>query len=123
MPRRPLPQIRITALASHASIGQRLQGIGLTSPEWVSALLLLERGDPEMRHGCAEHHARTEYIENDAVAEGRAFFWTGEVVICREDLDQDRAELAGGGADPMAGATVASWEDLCRDHVGCCVGA
>lgn len=46
-----------------------------------------------------------------------------EVVVGGEDLHEDGAELAGAGADAVAGGAVAGGEDLGGDDVCCCVGA
>jgi hypothetical protein len=78
-----------------------------------------------MRHHGAEDHGAAEDDQNGAVALGGGLAGRGRprFVVGAKDLDEDGAELAGGGADAVAQGAVAGWEHFGGDDVGGCVGA
>ncbi|KAF4254807.1 hypothetical protein CNMCM8812_007887 [Aspergillus fumigatus] len=104
---------------------QRLKRLVPPAPQLAFAGgVALDRRDPEMRDGGAEDHARAEDDQDPAVADGGLLAGPGaEVVVRREDLDEDGAELAGAGADAVAGGAVARGEDFGGDDVCGCIGA
>lgn len=62
------PSSSLTALASHATQGHRLEGVRFPTPQHVVALLLLERRNPEVRHSSTEDHTSTKNQKSNAVA-------------------------------------------------------
>lgn len=78
-----------------------------------------------MRDDGTEDHGGAENDQDGAVASGRLFAGRrgAGFVVGGEDLDEDGAELAGGGADAVAEGAVAGWEDFGGDDVRGCVWA
>ena len=115
---------RLTAddrLAPEAPPAERqlLETLGLAGPDLAALGLLLDLGDPEVRDDGADDHADAEDDEDGAVALRLGVAWARrpELVVCGEDLDEDRAQFARRGADPVARGAVARREQLRRDDV------
>jgi len=77
-----------------------------------------------VRHHGAQDHGGRENDEDGAVSFRLCLARAGaaELVVGREDLDEDGAEFPRGRGNAMTRGAVASREDLTWDDVRCCVG-
>ena len=119
-----LSKICIPTFTPHAAEGQCFKGVRLPTPNDISAFPLLKRRNPEVSDNSTKNHTSTENEKNYAVMACGNIPRSGtEMIVCRENLNENRAELSGTSAQSMTCTSVSCWKYLGGDHISCCVWA